>query len=243
MFVAIEGTDAAGKATQSQLLADRIEKTGNPVFRYSFPRYQTPLGEAILKHLKNEISVKKTITIHSYDSISIESADADEDALIFQCMMLADKYDAARDITLQLRDGATVVSDRWWQSGWVYGKADGLEERWLSSVFRCLPQADLNIFIDVPPDEALRRRPEARDRYEKDRAKQEVVRKNYQYLWSSAAKEIYSDRSSYLVTPREAWMRIDGVRSVDEVHEEIWKRVVEMIAIFHNRQHLIVGGK
>lgn len=232
MFIAIEGTDAAGKATQSQLLADRIEKSGERVFRYSFPRYETPLGAAILKHLKTEL------LLMGRDSRHNPFEEASEDALVFQCMMLADKYDAARDIITQLASGATVVTDRWWQSGWVYGRADGLEERWLGSVFRCLPQADLNIFIDVPPDEALRRRPEARDRYEKDREKQEVVRTNYNLLWETAKGPV--SNTSTPTTPgilafyenkgkdglSGIWRRINGVASIEAVHEEIWHELV-----------------
>ena len=51
-----------------------------------------------------------------------------------------------------------------------------------------LPPGDLNIFIDVPEEEALRRRPEMRDRFEKDREKQKVVRANYETLWETNAK-------------------------------------------------------
>lgn len=203
-LIVIEGTDAAGKATQVKKLAERFDSLGSTTAVYSFPRYDTVVGKAILRHLKGEIELME-------EEIDAESSrshiPAPEDALAFQALCSVDKYDAAVDIEAHLGLGRVVICDRWWQSALCFGASDGLDEDWLHRIHTGLPQAWLNIFIDVPPEEALRRRPEARDRYERDREKQKVVRANYEKLWTNAGVD---------------YVKIDGLGTPEEVHERIW---------------------
>lgn len=212
MFVAIEGTDGAGKATQAKMLAERIDRTGNFATVLSFPRYETELGRAILRHLKGETTLAEAV------GMSGEYKTAPEDPLVFQCMMLADKYDAAPEIRDALRRGRTVICDRWIPSCIAFGGADGLPIAWLSRVHEQLPQPDLNVFIDVPEDEALRRRPQMRDRYERDREKQKVVRANYKQLWEARSTQPANGR----------WVTVNGLGTVDEVHARIWAEIVAL---------------
>jgi thymidylate kinase len=51
MIIAIEGGDASGKKTQSQTLAKYYGDEGTCL---SFPRYDGPFGDLILRSLKRE---------------------------------------------------------------------------------------------------------------------------------------------------------------------------------------------
>jgi thymidylate kinase len=207
MFIVIEGTDAAGKATQAKLLTDRIEHSvGKPVLHLAFPRYETLLGCIISDHLKGHMKVCAPAGASYMPKL---------DAMVFQCLMAADKYSAMPLITAALNAEGWVVADRWWQSALAYGQADGLTATWLRNVHTGLPVGDLNFFIDVDPEEAQRRRPEARDRYEQDRAKQLRVQANYQRIWQDKAAS-------------SGWHIINGMASVELVHDRIW-RVVEEV--------------
>ena len=219
-FIVIEGTDAAGKATQSKRLAARLERSGCEVLLLSFPRYETPLGKAILRHLKGEISVTQP---EFPDTPGDGVIAAPEDALIFQTMMTADKLDATTQITDALSRGAYVIADRWWPSAYAYGVADGVDPDWLIRLHEFLLQPDLMLFLDVTSEEALRRRPQARDRYERDRTKQELVRQNYHVLWS---------KMDYLRNGRsdEEWIVVDGGATEDKVAEAIWTLLVSQEA-------------
>jgi dTMP kinase len=202
VHVVLCGLDAAGKATQSKMLAERFDGSGRSVVVLAFPRYATEVGKTILRHLKGEIVLQ----------CEPDGVRAPEDALVFQSLMLMDKLDAASDIRSHLTAGRVVICDRWWQSALCFGAADGLNRAWLHRVHESLPQADVNIYIDVPPEEAIRRRPEARDRYEKNRELQTRVRENYGALWASP--------------PRSGiWKTVDGVGTPAEVHERIWSVV------------------
>jgi dTMP kinase len=203
-LIVIEGIDSSGKNTQTKKLAARFDSIGSSAITFSFPRYGTTVGKAILRHLKGEIVlVQEETDAESYQRYTSTF----EDALAFQCLMLADKTDAAFEIDRSLIAGSVVICDRWWQSALAFGAADGLDEEWLARIHHGLPQPWLNIFIDVPPEEALRRRPEARDRYERDREKQKIVRANYEKLWTNAGAD---------------YVKIDGVGTQEEVHERIW---------------------
>lgn len=201
MFIVIEGTDASGKNTQIWRLAQRFESLHNQVSVFSFPRYGTPLGKLISRHLKQEVV------------LSDQGNRAPEDALMFQCLMAADKYDAAPEIIARLAEGKVVLCDRWWPSAYAYGAADGLDKVWLVNAHKLLPEPDLMVFLDVPPAEALKRRPETRDRYEADREKQGLVRGQYQDLWTR------------MRTMKRGWTIVDGLGTEEDVHARIWAQV------------------
>lgn len=215
MFVVIEGLDASGKHTQSTILATQLRAQ-----LFSFPRYETMVGGIIERHLKNSVTMMER---HSLDSSDIRIdgdtvfRTAPEDPIVFQCLMVADKLHAAPAIAAATKTGA-VVCDRWIPSAICYGEADGIDREWLTHLHAFLPQADLNIFLDVTPAEALRRRTEARDRYERDREKQEKVRINYQKMWATGG---------------DRYVIIDGdgggsdQAAIDVVAERVWEAVLK----------------
>ncbi len=194
LFVAIDGVDSSGKATQSQILAAHLTAK-----LFSFPRYETTVGKIIKRHLTGEVALRETWeTVHRV---------APEDPIAFQALMLADKAEADAEIKRTLAMGINVVCDRWIPSALCYGAADGVNRDWLFAIHQSFTQADLNVFLDVPPEEALRRRPEARDRYERDREKQERVREEYQKLWKACGSRRY--------------VTVDGIGSKVDVTERI----------------------
>jgi dTMP kinase len=208
MLIVFEGGDAAGKNEMSSRLAAHVQHNlGKPVLHMTFPRYKTPLGQAILRHLQQQIKVI------AFDKESFAIVPAPEDALVFQCMMVADKAHAASEIEDALDQGITVICDRYWQSAYAFGKSDGLDEEWLFQVHDMLPQADLNIFLDLDPKEAAKRRPGFRDRYEEDRNAQDRVRENYQKLWRSM--------QAMSVTNLPSWPIVDASKTVQAVFEEV----------------------
>lgn len=215
-LIVIEGGDACGKRTQTEALRQRLatlETPRVPPMLLSFPRYNTLLGEAIIRHLKGHTMVGD-ITGKLGDGVEYITTRAHEDALVFQCMMVADKYHAAAEAEAHLRRGGHVVCDRWWPSAYVYGSSDGLDPVWLRDVHRLMPVADISILIDVPAAEASSRRPVARDRYEESAAKRADVRRLYLEMWADRKLHAEGD-----------WEVADGRGTVEQVHEEIWKLV------------------
>ena len=54
MLVIIEGNDKAGKATQTRLLREGLEKNGLKVADLAFPVYDTKIGKEIKAFLNDE---------------------------------------------------------------------------------------------------------------------------------------------------------------------------------------------
>jgi len=213
VFIAIEGTDAAGKATNTRLLAERIRAVGREVVTYAFPRYDTPIGQTIKRLLTGQMCVKWNSGAPALI----------EDALVLQALMVADKADAVEEIAQHFNEGTVVLCDRWVPSAICYGSADGLDREWLRRINFALPDASLNIFIDVSPEEALRRRPEARDRYERDREKQKRVHAEYVRLWGC---EQGQERIVLAPDPYyEVYCRLNGEQSREAVADEVFKAV------------------
>ncbi len=216
-LIVFEGADAVGKNEMSNRLLEAINTTpGRKAKRFSFPRYETPVGRAILRHLKNSIQVREEHTIDSSDmQIDGETVyrKAPEDALVFQCMMVADKYHAANEISMSLINGFDVICDRWWQSAYAFGSSDGLDPKWLEEIHKQLPRGDINILLDLSAEESAERRPAFRDRYETDRAAQQKIRQIYRDLWVEMGT--WSPASG-------RWQTINASRTRDQVFAEVW---------------------
>ena len=211
MLIVLEGLDACGKNTQSKRLVERLTHTGHEAVLYSFHRYDTELGTAIKRHLLNETMMAQVDMGHT------QHTRAPEDAMVFQAMATIDKYDAAAEIEDHIHAGRFVVCDRWTQSALAFGWADGLSVEWLHRIQARLPKADLNILLEIAPEEAQRRRPVLRDRYEKDRTKQALVATNYEALWRDSVGRAAWSR----------WVKVDGNGTIDVVGDRIWAQVVD----------------
>lgn len=223
MLIAIEGTDASGKNTQTQLLAARLREMGREVVTYAFPRYDTPVGKTIKRILTGEIAVAYAGQPGDRPESQVIRLPVDE-AHVLQALMTADKADATPEIATHINEGTVVICDRWISSAICYGTADGLDAEWLHRINFPLPDAALSIFIDVSPEEALRRRPEARDRYERDREKQKRVHEEYVRLWGCERGQ-----SRIVIAPDpfyEVYYRVNGERSVEEVSDLILRATV-----------------
>lgn len=199
MIIVLEGIDACGKATQAKLLLEHLSKTHDTNL-FSFPRYDTPVGHAIKRHL---IGQTQLVSKSSGEVL------ASDDAMAFQGLQMLDKCSAVPAIRQLSSQGGYVILDRWWPSSWVYGRDDGVPIELLSNSTRCLPDGDLNILLDINEDEAARRRPIPRDRYEQDREKLQRMVWEYRRMWNSSENM------------RSNWKVIDGSLPVDQVLKRI----------------------
>jgi dTMP kinase len=212
-FIVLEGCDRFGKSTQVGLLAELFIKCGFKTRVFTFPNYSSLTGKVIDDHLHEKLSLR-----HPNGSLCYQ------DGLVFQCVQTADKYAVAGQIIQALRNEEIVICGRWWQSAFVYGLDDGLDEKWLRDVHDCLPRADLNILLDCSPDDAAARATAPGDRYERDLPKQRRLRDRYLKLWDamgaaepgwkvlSAAGTIEEVHASIVASVKSSLVRLDGLK-------------------------------
>lgn len=184
MLIVIEGIDASGKNTQTRLLAKNLPNAT----RMSFPNYESPSGKLILANLKEGV----------------------KDPLVHQALMLYNKCATLGTIGNMLTLGISVVLDRYWQSAYAYGAAEGMDKQEMIDIHRCMPQAKANIFLDIPVSLVKERRPNARDKNETDLVKLNAARENYLELWDKMSRE-----------SEEYWAVVDGTASIAQVTQEI----------------------
>ncbi len=209
MFVAFEGVDGCGKSTQAELL----RKTTENAVLFKFPNYETPIGRAILAHLKGHWTASIPREFQEYPS----EFEATLDPLVFQSIQMANRLESVFDLQKEKVAGKLVIADRYLASGLVYGALDGLDYGYMHKIQEALPQPDLHILIDVDVQDSFDRRPERRDRYEADISYMSKVAQKYRDVFSC---EQAKEREN---SPR--WVTINGRKEVQEVAFDIREEI------------------
>lgn len=211
IFIALEGIDASGKATNAKKLHDWFKERVSNVTLLSFPNYQTVTGEMISGHLMGdwhvELSPKLRIRLYDHQPAYISNPSS----YAFQCCQVANRMESLPDGIQQHNPEDVYIADRYNASAYAYGLAKGLDLNWLVKVHRFLPQPDLNIFLDISVEESFRRRPERRDNYEKNVQLLESVRNCYLDVFNKLG-------SRYVI--------IDATDDLDSVFKKILQAIV-----------------
>jgi len=142
LFIVLEGIDGSGTTTQSERLLAYLRKRGRQAHATREPS-TGPVGRLIREVLLggHQISVG-------------EGMHGDTMALLFA----ADRRDhLQREIEPQLKGDVDVISDRYVWSSYAY-QAEETALLWVRELARNLRQPDLTILIDLPIEEAARRR-------------------------------------------------------------------------------------
>lgn len=211
MFIVIEGPDGCGKSSHAAKLTERLKAKF-----FKFPNKDSLSGKLIYEHLE-----------HRWNSRFHESESRDAfqehglNALIFQALQSLNRLELANDI-IKAEIAGNVVLDRYWPSGYAYGKADGLDGDYLIGVHEILPQPDLFILLDIDIKDSVERRPERRDRYEANLPFMEKVMSNYRELWG---KNLFPSKWEVIDargTPEQTAQKIEGavVRLRNELSPE-----------------------
>ncbi|SLM41480.1 thymidylate kinase [Lasallia pustulata] len=155
-LIVIEGLDRAGKSTQCERLASKLEGQGRRVKRMRFPDRTTPIGQSINAYLQGE-SQQEDHVIH----------------LLFS----ANRWEAAAQIRADIADGITIIIDRYYYSGIVYSAAKdnpSLTLSWAREPEVGLPRPDVCIFLDISPEDAAERGGFGLEKYENDKMQRRV---------------------------------------------------------------------
>jgi dTMP kinase len=147
-LIALEGIDGSGKRTQLDLLAGALETRGLPVFRISFPRYESFFGKLVAQFLNGDFG-------------SVDQVDPHLSALLYA----GDRLEAKFELESALAAGKIVLADRYIGSNLAHqservpaGERDEFLA-WLKHLeygLYGLPLEDLVIYLRVPTSEAHR---------------------------------------------------------------------------------------
>lgn len=165
-IIVIEGTDKAGKSSQSRMLAEALKVSGKVCVILDFPDYTTPIGVEIKAFLEGKRDYLSEVK-----------------HLLFS----ANRWEKKKEIESMLENGTIIVMNRYWQSNLVYGAANGMDINWLLRLDKGLPKEDITLVILVNPSISAKRA-EMQDAFESDIQLAASAYKNYlkfakQYRW------------------------------------------------------------
>ncbi|MDD5731614.1 MAG: deoxynucleoside kinase [Patescibacteria group bacterium] len=219
-FIVIEGTDGSGKATQIELLSERLKKEGLEIETADFPQYDNFSSGFVAKYLRGEYG-------------TLDEVGPYRGSIFFS----VDRYDKSFDIKKWLDEGKTVFSNRYTSAnmGHQTAKIEGKEKRdefldWLNhlefDIFE-IPKPDLTILLFVPPDigQKLVDRKEARE-YTKGK-KRDIHEADINHLKKASEAFLY-------VAEKYGWTVIDCTEngqllSREKIHEKIYEVVKKII--------------
>jgi dTMP kinase len=137
-YIVLEGIDGSGTTTHTDLLAQRLRRTGYCVKTFEEPS-RSKIGNTIREYLSNGPFDQKLL------------------ALLFA----ADRREQAKSIRDTIGQGCIALSDRSWISSLVYQSYDGFPSpaplEWIYSVNRFALRPDILVYIDVEPVIAFKR--------------------------------------------------------------------------------------
>lgn len=219
-LIIFEGTDGSGKATQTALLCQELEKRGIPYKKLDFPRYQEESSALVRLYLSgafgshpDDVNAYAAASFYAVDRFASYKQDwgkfYEEGGLL-----IADRYTTSNAIH---QTSKLLVSERGKFLDWLFD----FEYNLLG-----LPEPTRVLYLDLPTElsrKMMRKREEAThtqaDIHEKDDAYLRACRENAAF-----------------VVERCGWTRIDcsrdgTVRSIEDIHEEVLERLSDLVIL------------
>lgn len=213
-LITIEGSDASGKATQSQKLFERLVNEKYNVIKLTFPNYESDSSALVKMYLNgdfgsdpNDVSPYITSTFYAVDRYASYKTQWEKFYL----------------------NGGIIISDRYTTSNMVHqaSKIKDLEEKekfldWLWNLeFKLygLPIPDSVLFLDMPPEYSQKLMEKRENKFTGEKEK-DIHERNFQYLYDSY------DNANYLVN-KYKWEKISciensRIKAIEDIHNDIY---------------------
>lgn len=208
-LIVLEGVDGAGTTTHARLLGRNLRDRKMPVHVTAEPS-QGPVGGLLRQTLSGRMVTGGIAggRAPSWNTMAL--------------MFAADRLDHMEtEITPNLREGVTVVCDRYYHSSVVYQSVTGGAGHeaigWIRDINRFAARPALTIVLDVTPEEASNRRRHRRgaDIFDDEDLQREI-------------NGLYRDLDRHF--PGENIVHVDAMASVEEVAARILVPVESLIA-------------
>ena len=190
-FIVIEGLDGSGKSTQIRHLAEFLRAEGKQVIE-TFE----PTNEGIGKEIRIILKERRMI-----------------DPTEFQMLYVKDREEHVREVIKPaLTQGKIILCDRYMVSTLAFGSIGGADLTKLRDVNKNFPVPELTIFIDVAPEECMKR----------------IGKRGEAELFEKEEK-LKIARETYLRVGKEypGFEVVDGNRGVEEIFEDLKKLVLD----------------
>ena len=191
-LIAFEGIDQAGKLTQAKCVEETFRDAGLHCQLLHYPDYATPIGKILEQALCAGLAL---------------------DARARTMLFAANRWEKDSAIREHVAAGGIALVDRYSASNIVYGLSQGYDAQWLHSLEEGLLLADVTVFVDISPQESVRRKQHGRDDFERNTALLENARKNYTAM-----------------AAQQGWLVVDGAQDAPSVTMSILQGLRQRLA-------------
>jgi len=213
-FIVLDGTDGCGKATQTELLVDRLKAEGNSVFMLDFPQYGQRSAVMVEDYLNGKFG-------------SAEEVGPYRASIFYAC----DRYAVSVNVRERLDRGEICISNRYVSAnmGHQAGKIGDVVERdkfldWLKELefgIFGIPEPDCQILLYADPVVAQRLVDKKGHRDYVGGEKQDIHEADIRHLKKASGAFLYCakkyDWDVVECTP-------DGeMRSVEDIHKDVYR--------------------
>lgn len=221
LIIIESGTDGSGKATQTQKLYEKLVAEGKKIRKITFPNYDSPACTLVKMYLKGEfgnnaedVNAYAASTFYAVDRFASFKTDWEE----------------------FYNNGGIIISDRYVTSNMVHQAVkmnnENEREKYLDWLYDLeynkygLPVPDCVIFLDLSPDISEKLMKGRANKFTGEEEK-DIHENNKEYL-------VNCYNNSLEIVNKYGWKRVkcnneDGIRSVENISEEIYKLVKEHI--------------
>lgn len=186
-FIVFEGLDGSGQSTQVKLLKSFLEEKGRSVLATKEPTIDSSAGKKIKEALNEKIKIEP---------------------LALQELYVQDRKEHLENKVIPaLKNGQTVISDRYFFSTFAYGSSEGLTMEKLIEMNSDFLMPDKVFFLDVSPEVCLKRIEERGEGIQLFEKKEKLIKIKEKYL--------------KLVNRFDNIISIEGEKPIEEVFSQI----------------------
>lgn len=217
-LIVIDGLDGSGKATQTKLLAERLNDMGFKARTVSFPDYESDSSALVRMYLGGQLGDSPD-DVNAYAASSFYAVDRVA-SFINSWGKDLDAYDC-------------IIADRYTTSNIIHQMAkidEGERESYITWLFDYeynrlgIPAPDAVIFLDVDPAISQKL---IFGRYQGDESKKDIHERDFRYLMRCRESAAYA-------IDHLGWVRIDctadgEMRPIEAINDDILSLVKEML--------------
>lgn len=186
MLVIFEGLDNCGKTTLVQMIKDYYLKIGIPA--EISKEFETNIG----KELK---TMAKEGTL---------------DPILKAYLFAADRHIRMKNITNEDLQERVMLFDRYVPSALAYRMTEGIDKNWITNINSVFPKADIGFFIDITPEESVKRNIDTK------------------FNIKASPEHLAKVREAYLsIINENNLIYIDGMQPIQNIFDEVINNIEE----------------
>jgi dTMP kinase len=186
MLVIFEGLDNCGKTTLVEMIKNYYLNIG--VDAEISKEFETNIGRE-LKQMAKEGTL---------------------DPILKAYLFATDRYIRMKNIKLEDLKNKVMLFDRYVPSAIAYRMAEGVNKDWVTNINSVFPKADIGFFIDITPNESVKRNTDTK------------------FNIKATPEHLNKVRDAYLsILEENNLIYINGMQSIDKIFNEVIQKIEE----------------